>query len=245
MQAETIHIEHGYTPSRPTNLKNLGEVLMNLGDHDAAFEHLSTSKQISNQLGMSINEAYAEIGLCRLSLYKKKTGEAEEHLRNAHSLLDDSGDQVDDRLISMMTLEAQILAAYGDIENALTLCSQAVDKAEEAGFPSEKLEAQRVYGSLCTQAGDYTFAEELLLDCIKMGIEQNNPYREAGAHHELGCLYATQMKLAGDAGEIEIRNKFSEKALRELNLAIEQFQSLGAQFDLNLVKNAIAILSAG
>ena len=202
---------------------------MNLGDHKTSRKHLTTSQEISHQLGMTIEEAYAEIGLCRLSIYESEFDEAEEHLRKAAELLDDFKDQIDDRNISLMLLEALILSAHGEIKTGLTLCIEALKMAERGGFQSEKSDAHRILGSLCTQAGRFDQAETALNAGIQLAVDHDNPYREARAHYELGCLYEVQSRQTKTFID---KLNWSQKAQNELNLAINQFMLLGAQYDL-------------
>jgi class 3 adenylate cyclase/tetratricopeptide (TPR) repeat protein len=242
-QAEAIQVEQGYLPDRPTNLKNLGEILMNMGDYPAAWKHLSTSQRISSQLGMSINEAYAELGLCRLSIYQENFIEAEKHLWNAAALVEDYQDQVDDRHISIRLLEALIRAERGEMLEALKLGSEALEMAAKGGFPGEKTEAQRIFGMLCALAGKHTQAEALLLDSLQLATEQENPYHQAQAHYELGCLYALQSRQADEAQNYQEWEHFSQKALFEFKLAMKQFDRLGARHDLGEAEKALAQLS--
>jgi tetratricopeptide (TPR) repeat protein len=238
-QAESIQIEYGYTPDRPTNLKNLGEVLMNLGYHKSARRHLTKSQQISQQLGMRINEAYAEIGLCRLSIYEKNFEEAREHHRNASTLLQESVGEVDDRNISLMLLEALILVETGSIDQAYSLSRQALEKASESGFLAEKSEAQRVYGQICARMGEYDLAEKILQDAVDLAREQDNPYKEAQAHYELGLLYCAQTNITTKDDPDQGQNGHTETAKSELNLAIKLFTQLGASYDLEKAAHAL------
>jgi tetratricopeptide (TPR) repeat protein len=213
---------------------------MNLGDHEASRKHLTDSREISNQVGMTINEAYAEIGLSRLSFYESDLEAASDHLRNAAALLEDTKDQVDDRNISLLLLESMILAEKGEIEVALLLSKRALDMANEGGFPTEESEALRVYGTICGQGGNYELAEETLRKGIQLAEQQKNPYREARAHYELGRLYSRLSRGADETQDQEVRFK---QAKAELDLAIEQLTNLGAQYDLGKALDALDMLS--
>ena len=80
-QADALRREHGYTPERPTNLINLGEALMCMGDHDSAREKMEASRDISMRLGMDIAAQYAEMGLSRLATIESDLDRATIHLR--------------------------------------------------------------------------------------------------------------------------------------------------------------------
>jgi len=239
-RADAIQVEQGYTPDRPTNLKNLGEVLMNLGHHKTSMKRLAASRDISRQLGMTINEAYAEIGLCRLSYYNSDMEAASEHLRTASTLLEDSKDQIDDRNISLLLLEAMILCEKGETEVALSLSKRALDMANDGGFPTEESEALRVYGTICAEGGNYQLAEETLQNGIQLASKQKNPYREARARYELGRIYS---KISREADDVQNQEAQYKQAKIELDLAIGQFTRLGAQYDLGKAQNALDMLS--
>ena len=179
--------------------------------------------------------------LCRLSYYKSDLEAASEHLRNAAALLEETKDQIDDRNISLLLLEAMILSKKGETEVALLLSKRALDMANEGGFPNRGIRSDAGLWQICGQGGNYELAEETLQKGIQLASNQKNPYQEARAHYELGQLYSQFSREAEDAQNQG--NARSRAGQDELALAIGQFSSLGAQYDLGKAKNALEMLS--
>ncbi len=226
-QADTLRQEHGYTPERPTNLKNMGELLIYLGEYTRAREKLTTSRDISLQLGMDLLAAYAEIGLCRLAVTESNIKRAVIHLENAKNILGPAKDESDDRVIQILFLEALIIAEQGDVSQGLEAAKRAYQLALEGGFQGEETETLRVVGSLYARLGDYAQAETELNKSIELAKKLNDRYRQAQALFELGQIYLTQIQFepADQADRLEQARNVLEKA-------IQYFERLGAKQDL-------------
>ena len=236
-QADEIRIEHGYTPERPVNLKNIGEVLMCMGDHARAREKLLTSLEISHRLSADIFTVYAEIGLSRLALIEKDLSGAADHLRSARALLDVEADDADDRVIQLLNLEATLEMEQDHHQEACRLAQQAQRLAGSGGFLSEKIEALRITGMACTHLKDFEQAEISLRKSIEQAHGQGDSYHQAQALHELGCMYAVQAAECGPE-DAERHKALLDLARGTLNDAVDLFSLLGAKYDLMISQAA-------
>jgi tetratricopeptide (TPR) repeat protein len=233
VQADTLRSEHGYVSERPNNLKNLGEILISIGDHTQAREKLETSREISNQLGLNLFEAYAELGLCRLSLIEEKIAEAITHLAIAKNLVKTTEDKPDDRTIQILFLEAQIDALLGKFESALELAQKANQIAHKGGFQEETTETQRILGMIYAQSGEYALAEQWIERSIESAQDQNDLYRKAQALFELG-----QNCTAWRNFNPSIHALLQSKGQNAYDQAIDSFKKLGARYHLHRAQKA-------
>ena len=130
-QADRLRSEYGNDPERPINLKNLGEVLVALGDYARARVKMETSRSISERLGMDLAKTYAELGLCHLALKEENFTLAQSHLSNASQLIE-SSDQESDRACIFYTLKAMVEAQLGNLSQALEAAQKALQIAERS-----------------------------------------------------------------------------------------------------------------
>ena len=165
-----------------------------------------------------------------LSIYELKYDEAEDHLRKAVEISGEIKDQVDDRNISLLLLEALILSARGNSEDRVgSYASKALDMSEKGGFQAEKSDAHRILGKSLYPGGRFDQAETALLDGIQLAIDHDNPYREAG---HVTSWAACMSSKADRQNTIDDKENWSQKAQNELQFAINQFKFLGAKYDL-------------
>jgi predicted ATPase/class 3 adenylate cyclase len=238
-EAEVLRTEYGYIAERPTNLKNLGEILICTGDYILAREKFETGREISQKLGMNLFEAYAELGLCRLSIYENKIAEASEHLDAANLLVSNTENELDDRTVQINFLEALIAGELGEYKTGKKLAHKAFSIAESSGYLSEKTETLRVLGILYAGSGEFETAYDWFNKSITAAKKQNDSYREAQALFQLGKAYHNQAELDPSKNSkyfIEARNVFDE--------AIKNFEDLGAKQDLHeaqTIRNKIPV----
>ena len=230
-EADALRKDHGYTPERPTNLKNAGEVLLAMGDFQRAREKLLLSLEISQQLGMEIMAAYAEIGLCRMSLYEENPEQAASHLQQTKQLVNLIKEERDDRVIQTLFLEALLCAHNGDTKTGLDLAQRANRLAIDGGFREEESETARVLGILYKESGLCEEAESILKHSIQSAQKREDNYREAQALYELGRVYL----------EMEAQEQNSRAmalARQSFDRALQIFQQLGAGHYLQLAQKA-------
>ncbi len=236
-QADELRQAYGYIAERPTNLKNLGELYIYLGELSLAREKLEKSRELSLQIGMSLAAAYAEIGLCRLAIVQDKYQQASLHLQSAKGLLPE--DQSDDRAIQITYLEALIASETGDLNWGIELAHQALKLADAGGFLEEKKESLRVLSILSRQIHDFDQAEIYLGQCLELAQQGADDYRLAQAYFEYGSLHRTHA-LAEPGSE----DGLNQQAYQAYNHALQIFEALGARHDLQLTKAALQELSA-
>ena len=120
-QADRLRREYGDDPERPVNLKNLGEVLIDMGDHQSARAKLETSRAISQRLGLDISQADAEFGLCRLALVEGNLTDARRTSKMS-SVLIDSLEEINDRVANYHHIEARYEIQENNFQRAKKVC---------------------------------------------------------------------------------------------------------------------------
>ncbi len=235
-QADRLRQEYGDDPERPINLKNLGEVLIDLGYHQRARTALETSRTISEQLGLRVSQVYVEFGLCRLSIVEDNLAEARQHLQNAGGLLE-TFEEVNDRTAEFYQLQAQIEIQAGDLEKAQPLAEQALSIAQRGDLSEKQMDALRVLGKIYAGAGQFEQSEAFLHRSIELAQRLNDRFSEAKSHYEMGMLYWHWTKQDPDQRQQQL-----EHAARSLDKAICIFETLGAKHDLAQAKNTRLLL---
>jgi predicted ATPase/class 3 adenylate cyclase len=235
-QADRLRSEYGNDPERPINLKNLGEVLVALGDYARARVKMETSRSISERLGMDLAKTYAELGLCHLALKEENFTLAQSHLSNASQLIE-SSDQESDRACIFYTLKAMVEAQLGNLSQALEAAQKALQIAERSGFVGETTDALRGLGMTYRLLQQFELAETHLQKAIRVAQTRNDRYSEAEAIFELGLVYEkwSQSDLSRSAWLLK-QAEFS------LDKAIAIYENLGAKQDLRRARSARASL---
>ena len=234
-QSDAVRREIGYMPEQASNLKNLGLLRMAMGDHAQARKDLKASRAISQRLGDDFGIALAEVGLGHLAVIQSRFEEAASHIEVAMGLLDAAGEEA----VQARWLWALVQAEQGDLQTGLESAEQALQMARAAGLTEAEADCRRVLGILHSRAGDYLEAETLLRESIDLWLQLNAPYGRGLALLELGRLYQHRSR-AGDPARVEWR----AKALTALNKAAEQFEHLGAAYDLERARAAMSQLQA-
>lgn len=239
-QADVLRREHGYTPERPTNLINLGEVLMCMGDHEKAREKMEASREISLRLGMDIAALYAEVGLSRLATIETNLDQATIHLENAVQLFESSKSESDERKVKILIQQALIECRRGNYSTAVESALQANRMADISGFAWERIEALRILGMSYSGMGNFDQAKLFLKESLELAQTQGDQYQSAQA-----LLETSQMYLAW--AETQIPDQDSKLALAQdaIHRSIELFEILGAKFDLHQarkMRNQIVML---
>jgi predicted ATPase/class 3 adenylate cyclase len=235
-QADRLRREYGDDPERPINLKNLGEVLLDLGDHQHARTNFETSREVSQRLGLNISQAYAEIGLCRLALVEGNPTEARQHLQNTGSLLE-SLKETNDRVADYYQLQAQIEIQDGNLQKAKSSAEQALLISQHGGISEKQVDAFRVLGTILAKTNTFEQAETYLYNSIDLAQQLNDRFSEAKARYELALLYWNWSER--DPAQ---KRQHLEQAGRSLDAAIRVFEALGAMHNLQEAKNARLIL---
>ncbi len=235
-QADRLRGEYGDDPERPVNLKNLGEVLIDMGDYQNARAKLEASKEISQRLGLDIAKAYAEFGLCRLSIVENDLSKARSHLEHVKTLIE-SLDEINDRVAHYYQLKALIEIEENDFQKAKISADRALSVAERGGMTEKKVDALRILGILHMKMGLFEQAETHLYNSNELAQNLSDRFSEAKARYELGLLFFNWSE--SDPSQSPQYLKQSEKSL---DAAIRIFEALGAKHDLQRAKNTRALL---
>jgi class 3 adenylate cyclase/tetratricopeptide (TPR) repeat protein len=237
-QADKMRSEYGYDPERPIVLKNLGELLISLGDFDRAENRLKISREISQRLGMDIYKIYAELGLCRLNIYRENYPHAEHHLNNAKSLLTPL-DIISERGAQFFNLKAYLEYYEKNYQEAKLSAERAMDIAEQVGHIPDKIEAQKILGMIKMELRQFEEAETHFQESIEISRTHGEEFDVAKSLFELGKLY-----LVWGAEDPQHMSKCRDQAEWTLDAAIKYFQSLGARYHLRLATEVRMQLSA-
>jgi predicted ATPase/class 3 adenylate cyclase len=237
-QADRLRQEYGDDPERPTNLKNLGEVLIDLGDFPEARAKLETCREVSHRLGLNIAQAYAEFGLCRLAIVQGDQLTAREHLQKARSLIEPL-DETNDRVVQYYQLESLIKIQENNFDQAKISGEKALSISKRGDMADKQVEALRTLGILNIKLELFEKAERFLYDSIELAQQLNDRFSEAKARHELGILFLNRIE-----SEQSQKSQFLEQAERSLDASIRIFEVLGANHDLQRAKNTRALIPA-
>ncbi len=235
-QADRLRREYGDDPERPINLKNLGEVLIDLGEFQDARTNLDTSREISQRLGLNIAQAYAEFGLCRLALVEDNPADARLHLQSAGGLLE-SLEDTNDRVATYYQLQAQIEIEDGNFQEARISAEHALLISQRGSIPEKQVDALRVLGIISAKTEEIEQSESFLSESIDLAHQLNDRFSEAKARYELGLLFWSWSE------RVPSRQKqLLEQASRSIDTAIRIFETLGAKHDLQQANNARLLL---
>lgn len=226
-QADAIRLQNGYLAERPTSLKNLGEALICTGEFDLAREKFETSLAISKRQGMNLSAAYSEIGLCRLAILQDKLDEAQAHLDSAEALLGGPRNELDERYVELLLLQARIFARRRNYAEATGLAHKAYRMASDSGFAAEVNDALYVLGMIHEGLGEYEQAERYLTEVIQLTQAQGDTYTQAQALFDL-C----QVHLFRSQAEPGCWTEQLQKAKETLASSVELFTALGSSYHL-------------
>ena len=225
-QADRLRVEYGDDPERPVNLKNLGEVLIDMGEFQKAREKLTASKEVSQRLGLSIAQSHAEFGLCRLSVVMQDLERAYIHLENARKLVE-SLDERNDRVVTYYFLKAQIELMQDHFDQAEQAAEQAHEIAKELNLTDNQVDAVRLLGVVNTYKGNFLLAEKYLYDANTLVQQLSDRFNEAKVQSDLGILFFEWSQ--NDATKQFV---YLDQAQTYLDAAIRIFENLGAMPDL-------------
>ncbi len=237
-QADQLRGEYGDDPERPSNLKNLGEVLIDLGDYRQARASLETSREVSQRLGLNIPQAYAEFGLCRLALAEGNLVEARDHVNKCGELLE-SLEGANDRIATYFQLRSEIENLDGDYQKAKDYAEQALLVSQRGEITDKQVDALRDLGVALVKLEEFGQAEGYLKKSIELAQQLNDRFAEAKACYQLGLLY-----WSWSSQDPVQQNIHLEAGSKALDTAMRIFEALGAKNDLQKAKNARLLLPA-
>ncbi len=235
-QADRLRREYGDDPERPINLWNLGEVLIDMGEYQAARTNLETSLEISYRLGLNIPQSHAEFSLSRLAILEGRPADARLHLQNAATLIE-SFEDLNDRVAQFYQLQASIEFQDGDIEKAKLTAEKALNISKLGNLPEKQIDALRIFGVIQAKLGEFAEAETSLSSSIALAQELKDRFSEAKARYEMGMLFWNW----GQSDEAR-QSQYMSRAVKSLDAAVRIFEALGANNDLHQAKDGRDLL---
>ena len=222
-QADQIRSEFGHHPERPTNLINLGEALIAVGNFERARRVLESSLDISSRMGSEIYLAYTQLTLAHLSILESKLPEADKFLEKGWKLLEPHAES-SERAVQYYWLKALIFLFQAELSNALEIAERALEIAELGGFVTKKIDVLRTLGVINTHLENFSVAESQFKESLRLG---NNPYNEAQGLRELGALYILRAQQTPSE-----EWAWYKKATSALDRSTSMLETLGARHDL-------------
>jgi ATP/maltotriose-dependent transcriptional regulator MalT len=214
-------IQLGSITHQVTAELNLGLVMMNMGDHEAAWKHLSTCLELARTVNLREFEIASLASLADLHIRWQEPAEAapllEEAARLAHEF--DARDQ----LPEIYRLQARIALAHDELDAALELAQRAEQTARSVESDFDTGLALRVLGQVLHAHGEHTHAMHAYEQSLH--LLQEDPYETARTQRQ----WATSLAETGN----------HEQARTLLHTAHATFTQLGATADLEEV-NALS-----
>ena len=217
------------------SLDNLGILHLIMGEHETAREEMAASLALRQKLGDRFGLAQSEASLAELALIQGRFEEALNRAERAVTLAD-TIESPEVQVYARWVL-ALVQAEQEELEPGLTLASEALDMARQAGFVEGEVDCLRVLGVLKAKAGDHQKAQVRIQDSAQLAQQYNDPYRQGLALLELGRAYQALAQTDQPS-----RLGWRTKAVVTLNQAIEKFNALGAAYQLQLAQTALSQL---
>jgi len=218
-----------------TDLVQRGRITLNLGvianiegDFALARTQYARSRTIFQQAGFATGEVMALHNLGMLEADEGHWDEAEDAYGRSLELLEQIGDR---QLIgTILVNRSELSCARGRFDEAVARCDVALSIYAEVGDEAGRGEAMRWKGRALRGLKQHADAERFLHDAIRIAKRTGVRLLEAEAAFELGASCSER----GD----------QVPARRWLTRALELFESLGAQRDVDAVRAALAELPA-
>jgi tetratricopeptide (TPR) repeat protein len=231
-RAYTMHQIIGNPEGQAVVSGNLAVLHLSRGEHEQARQGLETSLSIQTRLGDNWGLAQTHVNLAHLALVQARFAETATHARTALTLSDTISSA--EILVPVHWCLALVQAEQNELQQGLDSARRALEMAQEAQFTEGEIDSLRVLGILQTRAGQYVQAEIHLQESLELSRQQKVLYRQGLALLESGRLYQRRAQLDQDAAEA-----WRAKALESLDEAAELFETLGANHDLHLTRQAL------
>jgi len=195
---------------------NLGILSIIQGDFDQAEVHFSSAKSYYEQLGLKGSVAHVQhnVGMCHLA-----RGRWEPALDAFEKSLAVSLDTGNLRLsASTYVQKAAIYVELKDTQVAASFCARALDIFREVDYPLGQAEALKILGRISVARQNWSTAEGLLGESLRICTDYSNLLGAAETRRELGVLNRA-------------RNR-EDDARGFLQQAVEGFVTIGAKHDV-------------
>lgn len=231
-RADTLRKRIGAIQNRSENLEHLGFLRMAMGQHEAARKELEDSLSIRVKLGDVYGQAHSLANLAQLALIQMRLSDAE---RLGHEAIQQSlASGAHEAHVHAQWVLGMTRAETGEPEGGLRQVEAGLEMAREFGLTERAGDCLRAIGMILGQMERFGEAQSAIGDALHYARENEDPYRIG-----LGLLELGRLILAGlESGAITGAGQRSA-AYESLTGAIEQFESLGATYDLYQARQSL------
>lgn len=142
---------------------NIGVAQTNLGNIEAAEEHLDKGLDLSQESHLRNYELKAQLAVARLSMRVGDWGHAESHLNAAEELVAETGTaDAKFHLPLILSARAELKLGTNQIDEAMNSAKRSVDMAIEQEKQVDRAVCQRVMAQVLMVRGEYQQAAEVL-----------------------------------------------------------------------------------
>lgn len=208
---------------RAKALLNLGIIANIEGDYDSAQTHYTRSRAAFQQAQDAAGEAIVLHNLGMLHADLQNWDDADDAFAQCLGLCEAQGDRV--LIASVLVNRSEVSCARGRFDPAIADCDLAISVAEEIGAEVQRGEALRWKGRALWRSGRHEAGEQALREAVRIAHRTHVKLLEAESSRDLG-VQATEL------GE-------NERARKWLLRAQQLFESLGAQRELNGVREEL------
>jgi class 3 adenylate cyclase/tetratricopeptide (TPR) repeat protein len=207
---------------------NLGEVYRYQGRLQEAREAYTTTLHLARDLGITYGEALMENNLAAVALREGQWDEAEELLEDAEARFKTIGSE--EMLAELYRHRAELNLHRRDLDAAQTWAERALDLAEAQKARTEAGRTWKLLADIRLAQGAPPSAAAALAEAVTRLQEAKDRYGEAQA-------WLTEARIHHAQGE-------DERAHRTLQRAIDEFEALGARWDLAQARESRALENA-
>jgi tetratricopeptide (TPR) repeat protein len=196
---------------------NVGGVLLQMGDVDAALEQLEEVLRLRDHQGVVMVTGYALVLLCQAHVWSGDLAAAQKAITQGREILESI--DADGQLLDAGVGEAELRLALGDLEEAESLCRTVIAQAQAMGADLSEAQARCMLGRVQLARKDPAAAIPGLEACVALAEKSGSDYERARA---LAVLAEAHAACADGDGACE-------DTLAE---AIRLFEKMGAHHDL-------------
>jgi tetratricopeptide (TPR) repeat protein len=211
---------------RAKALLNLGIIANIEGDYELAQTHYSRSRAAFQQAQDVAGEALVLHNLGMLHADLLNWDNADDAFAQCLGLCEARGDRV--LIASVLINRSEVSCARGRFDQAIADCDLAISVANEIGAEVQRGEALRWKGRALWRSGRHEAGEQTLREAVRIAHRTHVKLLEAEASRDLG------------AQAIELGA--TSRARKWLLRARQLFESLGAQRELNGVREELGRL---
>lgn len=205
---------------------NLGTCAAIRGDFEQATTYYNNSLVLYEQLNVpnQIAQLLHNMGLCQVP--RQNWAQALDMFEKSLTISQEQGHIVLTAL--NFVHKAQVYIALNDHTLVASYCARALDTFQEVDYPLGIAETYKVLGRLYTKKQDWATAYGLLSESLRLCQQYEKPLGIAEVQRELGRLYSAQDN--------------TSQARSTLEIAREQFATLGARYEVRITEELLNTL---